>query len=340
MESDTLDDLDRRIIHALHLAGRAPFSRVAEVLGVSDQTVARRYRRLRAAGLVRVVGEPSAHAFGQDSWLLRLRCTPDASPGIADALARQANTSWITLVSGGTEIHCVIRARGRGETEALLLSRLPRTPRILSVSAYKLLHTFYGGMDSWSGKTRALTEAEAAALTPPAPDAADPGRVHPVPGDEELFAALAEDGRAGLAELAAVTGWSQTSVRRRMDELLRSGALHFEADVDNAAFGSAEHARLWLSVTPSHLVPVGEALAGHPETAHVGAMTGNANLVASVVCADAQELYAYLTTRVAALDGITHLETSPVIRTVKREAALGPPGAVRAGRPERGRQPV
>jgi len=333
-----LDKLDRRIVHALHLAGRAPFSRIAEVLGVSDQTVARRYRRLRAAGLVRVVASPSAHAFGQDSWLLRLRCTPDAAIGIADALARQPNTSWITLVSGGTEIHCVIRTRGRGETESLLLRRLPRTPRVLSVSAHKLLHTFYGGPRSWSGKAQALTKAEAAELAPPAPDAAR--RVEPLPGDEELFAALAEDGRAGFAELAAATGWSETTVRRRLDELLRSGAMHFEADVDNVALGGVEHARLWVSVAPAHLAAVGEAVARHPETAFAGAMTGNTNLVTSVVCADAQELYAYLTTRIAALDGITSIETSPVIRTVKREGALLPPGAVRTGRQDRGRQPV
>lgn len=325
MESDPLDPLDRRVVHALHLAGRAPFSRIGEVLGVSDQTVARRYRRLRTAGLVRVVASPSAHAFGQDSWLLRLRCTPDAAAGIAAALARQANTSWITLVSGGTEIHCVIRTRGHGETETLLLRRLPSTPRILSVSAHKLLHTFYGGPRSWIGKTSALTEPEIAALTPAAPDQA--GRVRPLPGDEELFAALAEDGRAGFAELAAATGWSETTVRRRLDELLRTGAVHFEADVDNAALGGAEHARLWISVAPAHLAAVGEALAVHPETAHAAAMTGNANLVASVVCADAQELYAYLTTGIAALDGITNLEVSPVIRVVKREGALLPPGA-------------
>jgi DNA-binding Lrp family transcriptional regulator len=41
-----LDDLDRALIHALHIDGRAPFSRIAAVLGVSAQTVARRYRRV------------------------------------------------------------------------------------------------------------------------------------------------------------------------------------------------------------------------------------------------------------------------------------------------------
>ncbi|WP_157420505.1 Lrp/AsnC family transcriptional regulator, partial [Actinomadura kijaniata] len=43
-----LDEIDRGLVHALHLDGRASFGRIAEVLGVSTQTVTRRYRRLRA----------------------------------------------------------------------------------------------------------------------------------------------------------------------------------------------------------------------------------------------------------------------------------------------------
>ena len=43
-------------------------------------------------------------------------------------------------------------------------------------------------------------------------------------------------------------------------------------------------------------------------------------LYATVVCASQQELYRYLTTRVAGLPAITHIETAPVIRTVKQAA--------------------
>src|SRR3954447_5816865 len=44
VESD-YDELDRRLVHALQIDGRAPFSAIADVLGVSDRTVARRYAR-------------------------------------------------------------------------------------------------------------------------------------------------------------------------------------------------------------------------------------------------------------------------------------------------------
>ncbi|MFG1908252.1 Lrp/AsnC family transcriptional regulator [Kribbella sp. NPDC048928] len=54
MTGDPFDELDRGLLHARHLDARAPFRRLGEVLGVSDQTVARRYARLRESGALRV----------------------------------------------------------------------------------------------------------------------------------------------------------------------------------------------------------------------------------------------------------------------------------------------
>lgn len=41
MTDDPYDELDRGLLHAVHLDARAPFRRLGEALGVSDQTVAR-----------------------------------------------------------------------------------------------------------------------------------------------------------------------------------------------------------------------------------------------------------------------------------------------------------
>ena len=75
VESITVDRLDRQLAQCLTADGRAPFSAIAAVIGVSDQTVARRYRRLRSAGLLRVAGLRWARAAGA------------AAPGPAPAAA-------------------------------------------------------------------------------------------------------------------------------------------------------------------------------------------------------------------------------------------------------------
>ncbi|GAA3989130.1 Lrp/AsnC family transcriptional regulator [Allokutzneria multivorans] len=310
-----LDELDRALIHALHVDGRAPFNQVAAVLGTSQQTVTRRYRKLRSEGVLRVVGMTDARRLGQVEWFLRLRCTPDTAQPVAQALARRPDTSWVQLTSGGTEISCVVRAPERNAPQALLLHQLPKTPRIVSVSAHCLLRSFVGGPVGWHGRANVLTDDQIAQLTPTfdagAGAAAD---------DERLLAALQQDGRTTYAELATTTGMSEPTVRRRVNQLRGNGILYLDIDIDSAVLGFHAQAILWLSVRPAHLVAVAEALAQQPEVALVAITTGSTNLLAKAVCRDIDALYTYLTERVASIEAIEHLETAPVIRTVKRAA--------------------
>src|SRR6185437_6930862 len=83
-----LDTIDRALIHALQLDGRAAYSRIGEVLGVSTQTVARRFNRLRAEADLRVIGLPDPQTAGRALWLVRLTATPQVAQDLAAALAR------------------------------------------------------------------------------------------------------------------------------------------------------------------------------------------------------------------------------------------------------------
>ncbi|WP_378740590.1 Lrp/AsnC family transcriptional regulator [Nocardia brasiliensis] len=316
MEIDVADELDRQLIQALQWEGRAPFSRLAEILGVSDQTVARRYRKLRSTDRVRVVGVPPANHYGHGRWMLRLRCAPGAAPTVATALARRPDTAWVQIVSNGTEVQCITRARAAEESTELLLDRLPRTGRVLDVAAYSLLHTFYGS----PGRIRILDTlpSDNAQLLGPDPNITGSDLPHCDPDDQRLLDVLAADGRIGLADLATATGWSVSTVRRRIDQLRATGALHFYTEFDLAYLGYTAETRLWAAVPPAQLEATGTALAAHPGIVFVAATSGTTNLTATLVCKDSHEIYRYLTNQVAALPAITHLETTPVLRTFKR----------------------
>ncbi|MFF4036731.1 Lrp/AsnC family transcriptional regulator [Streptomyces sp. NPDC001816] len=310
-----LDDLDRALIHALHLDGRAPFSRIAGVLGVSAQTVARRYRRLRTEAGLRVVGLPDPHRAGRTQWLVRLTASARSAQDIAAALVRRPDTSWVKLTSGGTEITAVIHAPAEeASPDSLLLRDIPRTGGITAVSAHLLLHTYLGGSSNWRRSAQGLDEEQRAALE-------YRGSIQavrqPRSGDAELLAALEKDGRLGQGELARATGWSPDTAARRLAELRSVGALFFDVEIDAGMFGVRTRALLWLSVRPANLEEVGLALAGHDELAFVAATTGPTNLVAQALCRDPADLHRYLTRRLGALPAIRTLETSPVLRTLK-----------------------
>ncbi|WP_413102143.1 Lrp/AsnC family transcriptional regulator [Streptomyces sp. Inha503] len=317
MESDAYDDLDRALVHALQLDGRAPFSRLAEVLGVSDQTVARRYTRLRTTGAIRVLGLTDPAAVGDVVWMVRVRCLPDAALPVAEAMARRPDTSWVHVLSDGTEVAASTRAASGQDSDALLLRKLPQTPRVVGVSAHCVLHEYYGGEHGLVNKSDALTAEQIARLRTPAPDRSKGPRGPVSAGDRKLLDVLAGDGRAPLDELAAATGWSQSTVRRRLADLRADGTLYFDVDYSHRLFRQDVTTAIWLSVQPSELAATGQTLANHPEVAFACATTGAKNLLATVVCADVPALYTYLTTRIAELTSVRDMETSPILRRVK-----------------------
>jgi DNA-binding Lrp family transcriptional regulator len=312
----TLDALDRALVHALHVDGRAPFTKIGDVLGVSTQTVTRRYRRLRTEVSLRVVGLPDPQRAGHAEWMVRLTATPHTAQELALALARRADTAWIKLMSGGTEI-CVNVHTPAASNHALLLRDIPRTVSVTAVSAHQMLHRYFGGPTPWLGRANALDATQVAALTPVAS-----GEGKPLTSDDDaLMAALQRDGRAGLAELATATGWSAATVARRLADLQAGGTMFFDLEIDAALLGATTQALLWMAVAPAHLDRVGKALATHPELAVVSATTGPANLVAHALCPDAAALHHYLTHRLGALEEIRSLETAPVLRTIKAAAS-------------------
>ncbi|MEU5614187.1 Lrp/AsnC family transcriptional regulator [Streptomyces sparsogenes] len=344
--SYTLDDIDRGLIHALHLDGRAPFSRIAAVLGVSTQTVARRYQRLRSEAGLRVVGLPDPHRAGQTQWLVRIAATPATAQTLARSLVRRPDTSWVKLTSGGTEIVTVVHApRGADPSGSMLLRDIPRTAGITAVSAHLLLHTYLGGPTAWRGRLGALSEEQQRQLTPP--PATSPsyetqgeGALPRAEGaltqaDRALLDALSQDGRTGHAELAAATGWSPATVARRLGGLRERGTLFFDVEIDAALLGVTTQALLWIAVPPARLDGIATALARHAELAVVAATTGATNLVAHALCPDPAALHHYLTRRLGSLDAIRTLETAPVLHTLKAAGTFPPPA--RPGTPLRAR---
>lgn len=331
-ETLTIDRLDRRLVHALLLHGRASFRQLADALGSSEQTIARRYRRLREAGVVRVVVVPDPRRYPENLFL-RIRIQPGAAVAVARAMAARRDISWVTVSAGASEVTCSLRTASADARDALLLQGLPRASQVLGVTTATLLHVFADSERAeWHalpdgltpqerrrlgvGSSRLRNAADRSGRTGDAQDA-------PVgPEDDDLLAALFRDGRASWAAVAAETGRSEAQVARRVDALMAAGAVFVDAEVAPKLLGFRTWAMLWISAAPAALERVGHELSLHPESAFVAATTGVTNLVASVLCRDNDDLYRYLTEQVGRIDGVRDLEVVPAMRVVKQQGSL------------------
>ncbi|MCW2526175.1 MAG: transcriptional regulator, AsnC family [Pseudonocardiales bacterium] len=323
-ESAAVGQLDQQIIRSMQLSPRAPFSLIARVLEVSEQTVARRYRRLRAEGLIRIVAVVDPRLLGESSWMVRVRCRPDGVGTIADALARRDDVGWVSITGGGSEVLCAVRSRTREQRDVLLSRQLPRTSAVLGMDAVILLHIFAADQNHWSVFAGSLSAEQADQLRAPTGSGSGggPAAVDLTKADEPMLTMLQRDGRATTAALAAAAGMTEARVARRLSSLLASGALYLDVDLAAGPLGYTAQASLWLTAAPAHLAAVGETLGGLPDVAFAAATSGRSNLYASVLCRDTDHLYRFATREIAAIEGVQTMEISPIQRVVKQAGAL------------------
>jgi DNA-binding Lrp family transcriptional regulator len=319
-----LDRLDEQIVRGLQLSPRVPFRRVAEALEVSEQTVARRYRALQRSGVLRVIAIVDPTALGESDWFVRVKTRPEATLDLGRAVAQRPDIAWVSVSAGGSELVCAVRSHSQEQRERLLLDRLPRSAAVLDLSASVILRRFLGGSASdWLGLQHVLTDEQQAHIAGDAEPRREPrpGAVL-TPSDYAMLNILATDGRAPIGALARAADSSPGRAGRRLEALLGTGVVYLDVDLAAAALGYPTSAYLWLTVPPSRLQDTCAALSAHPETPFVAAISGRANIVASVTCRSLSDLYRYVTERVGPLDGVQSFEVSPILRRLKQAGTL------------------
>lgn len=321
-----IDPLDGQILHALQISPRLSFRRIAAVVGATEQTVARRYHRLRRDGVVRVVGLENPWVDGGADWadwVCRIQARPDRIPQLADGLIRRPDVSHANVLLGWTDLVCTVRAPLGDSGQGGLLQRLPRAGSVTNIDIDAVLHTFGRPPSApWTGYGHKLSTEQAEHILGlvDRPPSGQPCR--PTREDRPMLDALADDGRTPHSRLADVTGWSVARVRRRLTALEAGGALLYDVDVLPERLGYHLSAMLWLTVAPQHTHRVGELVAAHDHVAFAAAVSGKKNLMAVVICRDVRDLHEYLVNQLGAIEEVLSYEVSIRTQRLKQHGSV------------------
>ncbi|WP_084704363.1 Lrp/AsnC family transcriptional regulator [Phaeacidiphilus oryzae] len=290
-----MDALDRRIIAALQIDGRASWRRIASALGENDRTVARRGSRLIESGAVTVTGLWSSG----ECVIVRLNCRPGTVRETALAAARWPDTVFGYILAG--ESDCVAEVQCPPERlPEFMLDEVPRLPGLVSRHVTPVLR-YFRTVHEW--RPGILSPDEVAALERDASPSARSDATGPVtPPQIELSSeesailrALAEDGRRTHEELAAIAGVSEATARRKVEALTRTGAVVLRASVEPALLGLPVEAMLWIRTRPGDVEEVGELLLDSPLVRYAATVMGEYQLLVHVAQPSKQALHAYLT---------------------------------------------
>ena len=219
-----LDEDDLALAEALQRDPRAPWTTVAEVVGTNAVTASRRWERLRGSGAAWVTGTPgpgSHHA--QVLAYVDVTCIPSEKTRVAHELARDAHALSVDITAGGRDLLLTVAAVDLPTLGSYLLERLDRVPGVTGTRA-RIATRLHAEGSTWRLGVLPANGASGAAMPFIRPAVLDEV-------DRELMSALGEDGRASYAALAAATGISQPTARRRVDRLIGSGAVILRTEV-------------------------------------------------------------------------------------------------------------
>jgi Lrp/AsnC family transcriptional regulator, regulator for asnA, asnC and gidA len=128
---------------------------------------------------------------------------------------------------------------------------------------------------------------------------------------------LQVDGRKPNTEIARELGLSETTVRKRISQLVSRGLINIVAVPTPRAIGMNLSAIIGISVVLPKLREISEELKRQREVRYAGVSTGRYDIIVEAFFFDQQHFLDFISTRLGRLEGITSLETSVILDVVK-----------------------
>ncbi len=109
-----IDDLDKQIVQELTVNGRMSFTRIAKEIGLSTDTVAKRYRKLKENGAIKVSIQINPNIVGYASILdfnIAFTTSDGLTNTIVESLSKIPDVIIITKTSGDYDLHLTAMVR-------------------------------------------------------------------------------------------------------------------------------------------------------------------------------------------------------------------------------------
>lgn len=135
-----LDEIDRKLIAALQIDGRTPFSVLAQELDMSASSVRYRVQRLQDSGLFQIVGIANPLNIGFDRLaLIGITCDAGLAPRVCEALTELPETSYVVLTSGSFDVMVEVVCRDIEHYTDLMFGTLQKIPGVVHTESFFVL---------------------------------------------------------------------------------------------------------------------------------------------------------------------------------------------------------
>ena len=327
------DERDSLIIDMLRADPTVLNTRIGQTLGVSNATVGARIRKLKEAGVVRVVASTDIRAAGFEIFSIGSVEIAPAGPDTCHAVATElARVPQITSI--GTQLHqeqIMFHMIGRdtSDIERLLATTASSIDAIKAAHARVVLSNYKHSLNSgpiveikpdFEQRLRELTDT----------------RLSESYAERELsvLAMLHGDGRMSLREIARRLDYPESQVRTIFRKFENTpGILNYQTIVNSRALGHRHVHQVYVKANYCLLPGIVKQLKPMPEVLGLATMSGRMNLALSTTVQSRAELQQLVSERIPAIDGIEEIEVVDMLRAYKFDGSWTLPVASEAEAP-------
>jgi Lrp/AsnC family transcriptional regulator for asnA, asnC and gidA len=135
--------------------------------------------------------------------------------------------------------------------------------------------------------------------------------------DRRIIGLLQEDGRASNTQIARALGLTEATIRKRVRRLMADGVLNIGAMPTARTVNRMSSVVIGLSIALDYARVAAERLAQCPAVSYVGLSTGRYDIIVEAFFQSHEELLAFITGDLAAIEGVRNVETSLILEIVK-----------------------
>ncbi|MDQ0951718.1 DNA-binding Lrp family transcriptional regulator [Streptomyces phaeochromogenes] len=321
MTSPLLDELDRRLIGALHLAPRATWDDIGAILSADAGTLKRRYDRLHEARMVRVIGQAD---WGMHSTAMPvhvfLDITGETPLAVLDRLRNLPHLQLLAQISGDYPLYAVVHAPSEAATSEAI-DRMFSVPGVRRVKALPALSTLRRGI-TWDPQFLTATErAELLELTgtrtegtataaPPAKPLSEAERT--------VVAQLLQDSRASAASIGRAAGLATSTAHRVVRRVLDERWVQPRLEIVSDWLGFQTPFVLRLRIAPGETPDVMRRIDRLPQTRLAAHVASDMSVLATGLVTDRSALALFIDNELARIPGILGVSVDVMLAEPRR----------------------
>lgn len=319
MTDINLDDVDRKIIHALQIEPRAPWSAVSAAVGASAATVARRWNRLQEEGIAWVTGHRQWLSSTASTTLIEIGTEPNATDSVIAALTPVPAIFTICRTTGARDLLLALRADSTMEGWRFINQFLSRIPGIRSFHTHPIISMSAEGKN-WT--LRALSQAKAKTI-PPAP-LPRPRAPRTIPADLQriIVDELSMDGRASATAIGEKWGYQSQRISDAIAVLRAENKLLFRTDVSQAATGFPICVWYFIKAPAATVQQLSKALTQVPEIRVIATTAGRYHLVLAIWLRSLSAIFDFEISLERAAEDARVVDKAVITADVKRTGRL------------------